>query len=353
MSDRNDLTHELRKRVLSAGIDLIGITSAEPFQIRGEKERMVNPKEILKGARSIIVAGFYVYNAANILPSELGRPRGIFAPYGSKVYLKMQAYCQKIVKRFLRENGYKSVSSMKIPAKLAAARSRLGKYGKNAVVYTKELGSWVMFECLVSDAPLDYEDVSALTTDCGDCNICLEACPTQAIYEPFRINRAKCITSWLWGANIPVNLREKQETRLFGCGKCLEICPMNKNLKPRIEYPVALEEVSDSPELIPLITGGSEYYRKVVPAFPRQAGKEAIRGNAIIASGNIADPAAVSALGETLQYSKLRIRAYSAWALGRIGSEKAKKILEEGLIKERNKKVIVEIRLALGLEKID
>jgi len=348
MSSKNDLTRELRKRALSAGIDLIGITSIEPFRIRGEKETIVNPEEILPGAQSIIVAGFYIRNAVNILPSVPGKPRGIFTPFGTKVYTKMSAYCRKVISKFLRENGYKSVSSGKIPAKLAAVRSGLGKYGKNAVILTRELGSYVMFECLVSDAPLDYENVSALTTDCGDCKVCLEVCPAQAIYEPFKLDRARCITNWLWGTLIPVELREKQENRLFGCAECLKACPGNEHLKPRAEYPVPLEEVSDSPELLPLITGDSEYYRKVVPAFPRWAGTEAIRGNAIIALGNIADPAAVSALEETLRYPKPRIRAYSAWALGRIGNKKAREVLEESVSKERNKKVIEEVKNALG-----
>jgi epoxyqueuosine reductase len=348
-----DLTQQLRNTARTAGIDLIGVTSAEPFLIRGEKERRVAPKEILSGARAVIVAGFYVRNVPNIVPSEPGKPRGTLAPYGSKVYMKMRAYCQKVIRQFLRANGHRSVSSMRIPAKPAAVRAGLGKYGKNAVVYTRELGSWVMFECLVTDAPLDYEDADIEVTDCGECRVCLDACPTRAIYEPFKIDRARCITNWLWGANIPIELREKQGTRLFGCGKCLETCPMNKQLEPRAEFPVALEIMSDAPELIPLLTCDVDYFRSSVPSFPRWAGKDVIRGNAIIALGNIADPAAVSALGETLQSPKPRIRAYSAWALGKMGNRKATRILEEALPQEKNASVLKEIKLALSSERKD
>ncbi|MBU1487037.1 hypothetical protein KKH56_03180 [bacterium] len=150
----------LKKEAIAAGIDLIGITSTEPFVIQGEKERVVDPGEILKDTRSVIVGGFSIYNKLDILPSEPGRPRGRFSSYGIRVYMQMRAYTEKVIKQFLRKEGFKVVSTMKIPAKLAAVRAGLGKYGKNAVVLTERLGSWVMWETLVTDAPLDYEDHS-------------------------------------------------------------------------------------------------------------------------------------------------------------------------------------------------
>ncbi|MBU1487036.1 HEAT repeat domain-containing protein [bacterium] len=72
-----------------------------------------------------------------------------------------------------------------------------------------------------------------------------------------------------------------------------------------------------------------------------------MRGNAIIALGNIADPAAISALEETLQHPKPQIRAYSAWALGKIGGKETKEILKEALSKEEKPKVVKEIKAAL------
>ncbi|MEW6482055.1 MAG: 4Fe-4S double cluster binding domain-containing protein [bacterium] len=351
MKEEKVLTYNLIEKAITAGVDIIGVTSAKPFRIQGEKERVVDPKEILNDAQSVIVGGFYIYNKLDILPSEPSKPRGRFSSYGIRVYMRMRAYTEKVIKQFLRKEGYKCVASMKIPAKLAAVRAGLGKYGKNAVVLTEKLGSLVMFEILITNAPLNYEDHPVEASDCGECDICLKSCPTKAIHPPFKVNRARCITNWLWGTFIPTELREKQENRLFGCGECLWACPKNKHLKPRVKYPVPLEEVSDSPELIPLVTSDAEYYRKVIPSFARWAGIDTIRGNAIIALGNIADSTAVDALKETLQHPKPQIRAYSAWALGRIGNKKTKKILEETLSKEQNPKVVKEIKNAL--EKTD
>jgi epoxyqueuosine reductase len=347
MDRKTALTEELKKRVLSSGIDLIGVTSAKSFGIEGENKMFIEPQRIFKDAQSIIVAGFSVLNRLDIIPSKPGMPRGRFS-YGYRSFMVMQQYCRKVITQFIKEKGFKVVSTMKTPAKMAAVRAGLGKYGKNAVVLTKKFGSWVMFETLITDAPLVYKDCLIEVSDCGNCDICLKICPTQAIYEPFRVNRAKCITEWLWGTFVPVNLREKQEDRLFGCGECLKACPKNKEIKHRIEYPVALEDVSDSLKLIPLATSDSDYFENVVSLFAKWAGKEAIQGNAIIALGNIGDPAAIDALEETLQHPKPQIRAYSAWALGRIGGKKVKSILERALSKEKNRKVIREIKDAPG-----
>lgn len=137
-------------------------------------------------------------NSISCHPSQADREVGS-PPMGSGSICGCGPTLQKVIKGFLRKEGFKSVSTMKIPAKPAAVRAGLGKYGKNAVVLTERLGSWVMRETLVTDAPLDYEDQPVKVSDCGECDICLKACPTQAIYAPFKINRARCITNWLWG----------------------------------------------------------------------------------------------------------------------------------------------------------
>lgn len=336
----------MKEEAIASGIDLIGITSAKPFEVTGKKQKHVDPRNILKGATSVIVAGFCFYNQLDTEKFTQEEYRGVFS-HESRSFNPLRRHCQKVIQKILKEEGYRCVSSMKIPAKPAAVRAGLGKYGKNTVVLTEKLGSWVMFECLITDAPLETVDCPVKIPACHKCNVCIEGCPTQAIRKDYTIDRTKCITNWLWGAYAPRELREKQGVRLFGCGECLKVCPKNKHIKPRKSFPVELEHFSDNPELIPLATADKAYYRNVVPSFPRWAGIEAIRGNVIIALGNIANPQAVNSLQQTLQYPRPRIRAYSAWALGKIGGKKAKIILEKALSRERNSKVIAEIKMAL------
>jgi len=101
------------------------------------------------------------------------------------------------------------------------------------------------------------------------------------------------------------------------------------------------------PELIPLLTASEADFRKVIASFPLRAGAEVIRGNAIIALGNAADGTAVEALGLTLTHDNPQIRAYSAWALGRIGGQKAGRLLQKALSSETNRSVIEEITQAI------
>ncbi len=343
------MSKALKETALAAGIDLVGFTSAEPLPANMEVYQHMQPREVLAGASAVVVAGFCVAYEPRLISSEPGRPRGRFTPYGTRAFEQMEAYCGEIIGDFLRERGFQAAAAPKIPIKPAAVRAGLGRYGRHTVVITPELGSWVMFACVVTDAPLFCEDASLLETDCPEkCDLCLRACPTGALTGPYTISRARCITEWLWGTFAPVELREKQETRLFGCAECLLACPRNKRVAPRRSYPVPIDESCDSPELIPLLSMGEEEFKQLIPAFPRQAGIEAIRGNAVIALGNIGDPAAVPALGRTLRHKKARIRAYSVWALGRIGGAEAKALLREALAVEEQAEVRREIEEALA-----
>ena len=250
---------------------------------------------------------------------------------------------------FLRKTGFRIVDGSQIPLKPAAVRAGLGYYGTHSVVVTRDLGSWVMFSCFVTDAPLAATDCSPYGgTGCPDgCDLCAKACPTAAIISPFRVERSKCVTNWLWGNFAPTDLRAKQENRLFGCGECLSVCPKNRRVELRRTYPVPIDELDDGPELLPLLRADSEYFKRTIPSFALEAGIEAIRGNAIIALGNIGDPVAVEGLGFTLHHGIPQNRAYSAWALGRIGGKRARRGLERALKEENERSVIVEIEREL------
>jgi epoxyqueuosine reductase len=351
MTSHSTLTEKLRETVLAAGIDLVGVTSAEPLMVQGKNNFVhTQPREVMPDARAVVVAGFCVAYEPRLRASEPGTPRGRFTPYGSRAFAQMWRHCEDTVGNFLRVKGYRVAGAPRIPMKPAAVRAGLGRYGKHGVVITPELGSWVMFACFVTDAPLAAAEAQpGRSTACpARCNLCLQACPTGAITAPFQIDRPRCITEWLWGYPAPAELRAKQENRLFGCGECLLACPKNRRIPPRRDYPVPIDELNDSPELIPFLTADEEYFRRTIPLFAQEAGFDAMRGNAIIALGNIRDPSAVQALGQTLRHEKPQIRAYSAWALGRIGGAQARALLGKALTEEKESAVLDEIKSALA-----
>jgi epoxyqueuosine reductase len=348
MAIESRLTGILSDAAREAGVDLFGATSAESLPASGSYVH-AQPGDLLPGARSVAIAGYCTLYEPRVLPSEPGKPRGRFTSYGSRVFEQMESHCMNVLSRVIRGKGYSAADAPTIPMKPAVVRSGLGKYGKHSVVVTPSFGSMVMFACVATDAPLDASEADMRETECPEkCTLCIDACPTAAIAEPYTVDKARCMTEWLWGSYAPPELRAHQGDRLFGCAECLFACPKNRGVARRASYPVAMDAVDDSPELIPLLTGDLAYYRSVIPTFPMRAGIDAIRGNAIIALGNIGDPAAVEGLGATLGHKKARLRAYSAWALARIGTRKARALVEEARKGETDPMAASEMEAALG-----
>jgi epoxyqueuosine reductase len=351
-AETTELVEGLREVASRAGIDLFGVTSAEPFELR-EEWGVDQPRELLPSARSVVVAGFCTRYEPRLVPSEPGTPRGRFPVYGSRVFEQMERHCWDVVGGYLRERGYAAVEAPDMPIKPAVVRAGLGRYGKHAVVVTRELGSMVMFACMVTDAPLAEaaEDAPVYEETCPKgCRRCIDACPTGALSGDYRLDRSRCITNWLWGADIPAELRPQQQNRLFGCGECLFACPRNARVATKTSYPVPTDTVNDSPELIPLAAGDRDYYDRSIPTFPRRAGFDVMRASAVVALGNVGDPIAVATLGRVLgsEGADARLRAYSAWALGRLGTERARELLAEARAAEGDAAVAAEMEAALG-----
>jgi epoxyqueuosine reductase len=355
MADR-ELMGELRRTAEGAGIDLIGATSAEPLPTdEGDWWGHDQPRDLLAEARAVIVAGFCVRYEPRVVEAEPGRPRGRFTNFGSRVFEQMESHCWATVGGFLRGRGYEAVPAPRLPIKPAIVRSGLGRYGKHAVVITPELGSMVMWAALVTDAPLAdaADDAPVRAVLCpDDCTRCVEACPTGALAGDYLLDRSRCITNWLWGAFEPAQLRRHQGTRLFGCAECLLACPANFGIAARSasSYPVAVDAVNDSPELLPLVAGDTAYYDATIPTFPRQAGRETMRASAVVALGNSGDSGVdlEPLRGALAEAEDARLRSYAAWALGRLGTEGAQALLTEASRSESDPAVAEEIRAALG-----
>jgi epoxyqueuosine reductase QueG len=263
----SELMAELRQTAREGGIDLIGATSAEPLPLdEGDWWGHDQPRDLLPAARAVVVAGFCARYEPRLAASGPGRPRGRFTNFGSRVFEQMEHHSWETVGGFLESRGYAAVRAPRLAIKPAIVRSGLGKYGKHAVVITPQLGSMVMFAALVTDAPLvdPAADAPVFAQLCPDnCTLCIQACPTGALAGDHRLDRSRCITSWLWGNFTPAELRQHQSDRLFGCAECLLACPANAAIAPRTSYPVAVDSVNDCPELLPLVAGDA---RRCAPA---------------------------------------------------------------------------------------
>lgn len=132
-------------------------------------------------------------------------------------------------------HGRAFVDSAPILDKAWAAKSGLGWIGKNSNLLTQKVGSFYFIGELIIDLELEYD---TLTTDhCGSCTACIDACPTQAITEPYVVDGSKCISYFTieLKENIPSEFKGKMDDWMFGCDVCQDVCPWNRFSKPHSE----------------------------------------------------------------------------------------------------------------------
>ena len=234
-----------------------------------------------------------------------------------------------------------------------AARAGLGAVGKNTNLLHRLWGSWFLLgEILLT---LDLPPDTPISDLCGQCNRCLEACPTGALPEPYRLDSERCISYWTieHRGEFSPEVREMVGDWVFGCDICQEVCPWNH--KPRSGTPLPgteprlrLPEVRRELDLAGLLALDREAFVARFQVSPMKRPKlEGLRRNAAVAMGNRGSKRYVPALSEALKDEENLVRKHAAWALGKIGGEEAVFLLERALHEEENEAVRTELRAAL------
>jgi len=169
--------------------------------------------------------------------------------YGNDYHVVMKANANKLIqalqKKFKDAEFKNFVDSNTILEKAWAARCGLGWVGKNTLLINKEMGSFVFIGIILTSLVLDYDEMNE--NHCGNCNACIEACPTHAIEKQYQLNASKCI-AYLTIENSSPNIEEeKSNTKgwIYGCDACQDACPWNKDI-PFTQEP----EFTPNPELL-------------------------------------------------------------------------------------------------------
>ena len=129
-------------------------------------------------------------------------------------------------------HGRAFVDSAPVLDKAWAAKSGLGWIGKHSNLLTKQTGSFYFIAELIVDLDLEYD--TPVTDHCGSCTACIDACPTQAIVDPYVVDGSKCI-SYLTielKNEIPSEFTNQMDDWMFGCDVCQDVCPWNRFSKP-------------------------------------------------------------------------------------------------------------------------
>lgn len=141
-----------------------------------------------------------------------------------------------------------------------AVRAGIGWLGKHTNVISKEYGSWIFLGEIIVDLELEYDEPMA--DFCGSCTACIEACPTDAIVEPYVLDSNKCI-SYLTiehKGEFSDELKPHLENWVFGCDICQDVCPWNRFQQPTDDRSFFPRSRNVAPDLKELGTLTSEEF---------------------------------------------------------------------------------------------
>lgn len=148
---------------------------------------------------------------------------------------KLKALLDFIQEEIGEVHGRAFVDSAPVLDKAWAAKSGLGWIGKHSNLLTQQVGSFYFIAELIVDLDLEYD--TPTTDHCGTCTACIDACPTQAIVEPYVVDGSKCISYFTieLKESIPTEFKGKLDDWMFGCDVCQDVCPWNRFSKPHSE----------------------------------------------------------------------------------------------------------------------
>lgn len=192
-------------------------------------DKRTDPTLLVEGARSVVSL------LLNYYPQEFQRPD---APKISK-YAYGQDYHEVIrtlLRRFMeliREEigevgGRVFVDSAPVMDKAWARRAGLGWMGKHTNLINRRMGSFFFIAELILD--LDLQADGPIGDFCGTCTRCIDACPTDAIYAPYKIDGSKCISYFTIELRkaLPEEMKGRFDNWAFGCDICQDVCPWNR-----------------------------------------------------------------------------------------------------------------------------
>jgi epoxyqueuosine reductase len=373
--DWQQLKEEIRAAAPELGIDKIGFASADPFVELKERllrhrelghesgfeekdiEKRVNPELLFENPRSIIaIAVAYPSKLKSPPKSEPGAYRGMLSrtAWGEDYHYVLRnrlARLEEFIRSRVPDARMESmVDTGALVDRAVSERAGIGWSGKNCSIITPEFGSWVYLGEMLTSLPFPPD--MPVTEDCGDCTLCLEACPTGALVGPGKLNAQSCISFITQTKGfVEDKFKLKMGNRLYGCDTCQVVCPKNKGKHWTHQVELQPDPEIIKPLLQPLLSiGNREYKERYGSNASSWRGKKPIQRNAIIALGNFKDVSSVPLLIDMLRRDmRPELRGTAAWALGRIATEEAMEALREALLKEQEAPVVEEIERAIRM----
>jgi epoxyqueuosine reductase len=259
------LTSALKQEALRLGFDLVGACAAvtppgldrfrdwlasghagQMYYVADRAAAYEHPSHVLDGAKSLLMLAVN-YRADEPVPTGPGQGRVSRYAWGADYHDVIRRRLRRLADFHRRLTPDARVRGVVDTAPLLerdfARLAGLGWIGKNTMLVNRRLGSWLFLAAMLTSEVLDYNEPHS-ADHCGTCRACLDACPTGALVDAYRLDARRCIsylTIELRGV-VPPELREPLGDRLFGCDACQEVCPWNRReaITPETAFQPAL-----------------------------------------------------------------------------------------------------------------
>lgn len=288
--------------------------------------RRGDPRALWPGARSVVALGLSYAPAEDPRWLQGHADRGVVSVYArNRDYHDLIKGRLKTLAQWLvhRHGGDVKVfvDTAPVMEKPLAQAAGLGWQGKHTNLVSRRHGSWLFLGEVYTTLELPPDPPG--TDRCGTCRRCLDACPTAAFPEPYRLDARRCIAYLTieHKGPIPEELRPLIGNRIYGCDDCLAVCPWNRFARATREPAFLPRAELTAPRLADLAQLDDAGFRQVFAGSPiKRIGRDRFIRNVLIALGNSGDPAQARVAGALCDDAAAVVRDAAAWALARLGS---------------------------------
>jgi epoxyqueuosine reductase len=313
----------IRQKALELGFDVCGIAPADSFPelsffrewldrgyagdmayLERTADRRADARHVVPGARSVIVTGT-IYNVDRPYSTACGDSSAALISryaWGDDYHDVLRRRLEQLV-AWMREESPEPfeasayVDTGPVQERVYAQYAGIGWIGKNTCVINPQLGSWLFLSEIICTLPIAPD--SPALDQCGTCTLCIEACPTAAIREPYVLDATRCL-SYLTiehrGA-IPEAHREALGNHVYGCDICQDVCPYNQLAMRSDDAHWQPRRALDLPRLVELWQESDASLRQSLKGSAMTRAKlTGLRRNLAVAIGNSGDADAIAAL---------------------------------------------------------
>jgi epoxyqueuosine reductase len=307
------LAEAIKRKARELGFDLVGVASAEPsanceyvrdwldsgkagdMHYLGRRfEERVDPGTYLPGAKSVVCVALNYHADLGPVPDDRRADHARVARYAlGDDYHEIIKHRLYDLADWIREQvpGAQTrcgVDTVPVLERELASRAGIGWVGKNTLVIHPRLGSWLLLGEVLTTIALPLDE--PITDHCGTCTRCIDACPTDAITEPYKLDARRCI-SYLTiehAGDIPGEFHKPIGEWMYGCDVCQDVCPHNQRVEPARDpaltprFPTGTLNVADV-----LRWGGEEYSRNLRRSAMKRVKLPVLQRNAAIVERNL------------------------------------------------------------------